>query len=454
MDDPAGYKAVIDYMLHGPCGKDARYTACNVEGKCSKHFPKAFCVETIIDQDGYPIYRRRDNKVSVKKGPDRATIVIQENIPNGQGVTPENVVVVDEIKNYLNCRYLAPCEAVWRILSFDIHYAYLSVMKLNFHMPDQLPVTLRDSECLPDLLEREGINVTMFTDWFDLNERHPPARILMYAEILQNYVCHEQSKIWKQRKQRKCIGRIVYSTPSLEERYFLRMLLNVVRGPQTFEEPLTVNRRVCATFKESCFSYGLLNDDREWTRAIQKARGIEKTFLYKTIISRLRSERKIVLAVASSGIASLFLLARRTTHSRFIISIELLENSTCGIKQNTHLTKLMQEVELIIWDEAPTIQKYASEALDKTLRYILGYLAPENKNKIFGGLTVLLGSNFRQILPIVAETYPTFIERQSDIAYLRERAILTLRNDDADTINAYMFDKLEGESVTYNSADE
>ncbi|GJX17415.1 ATP-dependent DNA helicase PIF1-like protein [Tanacetum coccineum] len=55
---------------------------------------------------------------------------------------------------------------------------------------------------------------------------------------------------------------------------------------------------------------------------------------------------------------------------------------------------------------------------------------------------------------IVAETYPNFIERQKDDAYLRERAILTPRNDDADAINAYMFDKLEGESVTYNSADE
>ncbi|GKA74698.1 ATP-dependent DNA helicase PIF1-like protein, partial [Tanacetum coccineum] len=44
--------------------------------------------------------------------------------------------------------------------------------------------------------------------------------------------------------------------------------------------------------------------------------------------------------------------------------------------------------------------------------------------------------------------------RQRDDAYLRERAILTPRNDDADAINTYMFDKLDGESITYNSADE
>nr|GEU77125.1 helicase [Tanacetum cinerariifolium] len=68
--------------------------------------------------------------------------------------------------------------------------------------------------------------------------------------------------------------------------------------------------------------------------------GTGKTFLYKTIISRLRSERKIVLVVSSS--------ARRTAYSRFFIPLELLENNTCGIKQNTHLAELMQKVELII----------------------------------------------------------------------------------------------------------
>ncbi|GJX17416.1 ATP-dependent DNA helicase PIF1-like protein [Tanacetum coccineum] len=67
-----------------------------------------------------------------------------------------------------------------------------------------------------------------------------------------------------------------------------------------------------------------------------------KTFLYKTIISRQRSERNIVLAFASSGIASLLLPGGRTAHSRFLIPLELLENNTCGIKQNTHLAELMQ----------------------------------------------------------------------------------------------------------------
>ncbi|GKD02999.1 ATP-dependent DNA helicase PIF1-like protein, partial [Tanacetum coccineum] len=101
------------------------------------------------------------------------------------------------------------------------------------------------------------------------------------------------------------------------------------------------------------------------------------------------------------GIVSLLLPAGRIAHSRFVIPLELLENYTYGIKQNTHLAELMQEVELIIWDEAPMTQKYAFKALDNTLRDILGYPTPANRNKIFSGLTVLLGGDFRQILPVI-----------------------------------------------------
>nr|GFB09542.1 hypothetical protein [Tanacetum cinerariifolium] len=164
--DPTGYKAVSNYMLHGPCGNDSRAATCNVEGKCSKHFPKPFYVETVhINVEG--CNRSKAIKYVFKylnKVPDRATIVIQENVQKGQGMTKKKITMVDEIKNYLNCRYLAPCEAVWRIYSFDIHQSYPSMMKLNFHLPNQQPVTLHDTKCLPALLQKDGIDVTMFTN--------------------------------------------------------------------------------------------------------------------------------------------------------------------------------------------------------------------------------------------------------------------------------------------------
>jgi DNA replication protein DnaC len=51
--------------------------------------------------------------------------------------------------------------------------------------------------------------------------------------------------------------------------------------------------------------------------------GTGKTFLWHTIINRLRSEGLIGLAVASFGIASLVLPEGRTAHSRFKIPLTL-----------------------------------------------------------------------------------------------------------------------------------
>ncbi|GJV21158.1 DNA helicase PIF1, ATP-dependent [Tanacetum coccineum] len=61
IDDPEGYKVVTEYMLHGPCGADAKYAPYTTDRKCSRHFPKSFLAETVIDEDGYALYRRRNN---------------------------------------------------------------------------------------------------------------------------------------------------------------------------------------------------------------------------------------------------------------------------------------------------------------------------------------------------------------------------------------------------------
>ncbi|KAG5240508.1 DNA helicase [Salix suchowensis] len=112
--------------------------------------------------------------------------------------------------------------------------------------------------------------------------------------------------------------------------------------------------------------------------------GTGKTFLWHTIISKIRSEGLIVLAVASSGIASLLFPGGRTAHSRFKIPL-----------MNTNLSHLLEMTSLIIWDEAPMNHRCCFEALDRSLRDILAHDQP------FGGKTVLLGGDFRQILPVV-----------------------------------------------------
>ena len=69
--------------------------------------------------------------------------------------------------------------------------------------------------------------------------------------------------------------------------------------------------------------------------------GTGKTFLWKTIITKLRSDSKIVLAVASSGIASLLLPGGRTSHSRFKIPLQPHETSCCYITKQLNLADLI-----------------------------------------------------------------------------------------------------------------
>ncbi|CAN7048368.1 unnamed protein product, partial [Brassica rapa subsp. trilocularis] len=132
-------------------------------------------------------------------------------------------------------------------------------------------------------------------------------------------------------------------------------------------------------------------------------RSTRKTFIYQTIISRLRSKKQIVLPVASLGIATLLLPNGRTAHSHFNILLKLDEDKLCNIKPGTMLAELIEETDLIIWDKVPMTHKHAFEALDKTLKDIMSMKNPPAKNQPFGSKTVMLGGDFRQILPVIPQ---------------------------------------------------
>jgi ATP-dependent DNA helicase PIF1 len=129
--------------------------------------------------------------------------------------------------------------------------------------------------------------------------------------------------------------------------------------------------------------------------------GTGKTFLWKTLTAAIRSKGQIVLNVASSGIASLLLSGGRTAHSRFVIPININENSICSIDPNSELAALIKITKLIIWDEAPMIHKHCFEALDRSMRDILRTTQPNSENRVFGGKVVVFGGDFRQILPVI-----------------------------------------------------
>ena len=128
---------------------------------------------------------------------------------------------------------------------------------------------------------------------------------------------------------------------------------------------------------------------------LQSAGGGGKTYVCNAIAAAVRATNNPALCVASSGIAALLLDGGRTAHSCFKIPIPIFDTSFCGISRNAHLKELIRLTKVIIWDEAPMQHRYAIEALNRTLQDVLGQDRP------FGGLTVLFGGDFRQILPVI-----------------------------------------------------
>ena len=145
-----------------------------------------------------------------------------------------------------------------------------------------------------------------------------------------------------------------------------------------------------------------INDPKGGFFFIHGFGGCGKTYLWNTLSTALRKEGKIVLNVASSGIASLLLPRGKTAHSQFVIPIAVNEDSVCNIKQGSPLAELLVHTSLIIWDEAPMANKYCFEALDKSLRDINSRYVVEASVLPFGGKVVVLGGDFRQILPVIS----------------------------------------------------
>jgi hypothetical protein len=117
--------------------------------------------------------------------------------------------------------------------------------------------------------------------------------------------------------------------------------------------------------------------------------GAGKTFLYRCLLSRVRSTGDIALlmasSMASSGIAALLLEGGCIAHSRFKIPIAgLCGSSACYVPLNSPQAALIRVARLIVWDEAPMAHKHVFEAMNRTLQHVMGAVDPALKDMLFG----------------------------------------------------------------------
>jgi hypothetical protein len=113
---------------------------------------------------------------------------------------------------------------------------------------------------------------TMLTTWFEVNQNFEEARNLTYCDFPSKWRWDESIRTWlpRQNKEGK-IGHIYYVHPSVGERYYLRMLLLIVKRPTDCEDIQKYNNILYSIFKEACKARGLLTDDQEWYNAFDEA---------------------------------------------------------------------------------------------------------------------------------------------------------------------------------------
>ncbi len=70
-------------------------------------------------------------------------------------------------------------------------------------------------------------------------------------------------KPWTMCKRGFAIGRMYYAHPTSGEHYYLRMLLNCVKGATSYEHLRTMDGIEHNTFKDAFIAMGLLEDDNE-----------------------------------------------------------------------------------------------------------------------------------------------------------------------------------------------
>ncbi|KAK9724458.1 hypothetical protein RND81_05G073600 [Saponaria officinalis] len=275
------HASVCEFMIHGPCGTAKPTSPCMIGKNCSKYFPKKFTDRTteengvIVHKDGVPVdnafvapynpqlllkYQAHINvewcnqSRSIKylfkyinKGSDRVTMQSSYMRRNDQ-----NPQQLDEIKRYYDCQYLSACEDVWRIFAFDIHYRNPPVQRLQFHLPDEQGVVFDDNTFIDEVLEKPSVGVSYEDDDMQV------AKQLLYCQF-------------PTKKYGFTIGRLRHVPPTCGELYFMRIMLNHIKGPKCFEDIRTVNGVVYPTYREICYAIGIIGDDKEYIDAIVEA---------------------------------------------------------------------------------------------------------------------------------------------------------------------------------------
>ena len=193
----------------------------------------------------------------------------------------------NEIKEYLDGRYIGSVESCWHIFEFAMHAEQPTVYRLPVELEDQYLVYFGPNDNINDVLERGATKDTPLTAWFKINRTNAQARLTTYQNFPQRWVYVQKEKKWKPRQQGNAIGRMYFASPSHGERFYLRTLLTVKAGATSYADLRTVHGIVHNTFKEACSALGLLEDDHEWIICLREAGEMQTGYTLRMLFATI-----------------------------------------------------------------------------------------------------------------------------------------------------------------------
>ena len=98
----------------------------------------------------------------------------------------------DEIKKFLQGRYIGPCEAVWRLLEFRMHKEFPAVYQLLIHLLGEQPVYFLDTATVIELQAYLDIAKLKLMAWFAYNAIYSDGHHLLYQQFPEKYVFIEK----------------------------------------------------------------------------------------------------------------------------------------------------------------------------------------------------------------------------------------------------------------------
>ena len=315
--NPLAHDTITTSMIHGPCGLLNPTAICMKNGRCSKNYPYEFNNATTINEGESQkiIYRRRVmNDRTTTRSNGRITVDNRWVVPHNLFLAAKfnahiNVEICnqinsikyvykyvfkghdraqvymgtieedrrDEIRNFLDARYVSASEACWRLFSFPMHKEFPASQRLDIHLEGDRIIYFEEDDHPSEVLNR-NLPETTLTAWFKYNLNNPhdlQAKEIIYPDFCEKYTFHKQEnpRVWRPRHSGfgGTIGRVYTVSPKDIEKFHLRMLLYKIPGATSFIDLKTHNGQVYHSYQATARAMGLLSDDNKWSATLTEA---------------------------------------------------------------------------------------------------------------------------------------------------------------------------------------